>query len=174
MSRLLSVLVLVSYGALAEAGTPAKVAGPPAKMGGPPPSLVVLSKVDSEKKEIAYTVTAIIAVPVQVSFQVLMNGKIVEMVRTELRTETRMQEIVYPLEKIRVFNLAGKVVPTAEVVRNLRPGMAVVLSGTKEMISPALARILREDTLILAVPGAEAPVIPLPAPGPMPIPGPGK
>jgi len=144
----------------------------------PPPSFIILSKVDKERQTVSFAATVTVQVPLQVRVIVLENGvqKIVE--KVQLVTETRVKETPIDLKAATFFNAKGEKITVKEALKKVRPGDAILLSGTNGMVDRRYAALLRDDALILVHPLGSAltvgrppmPKAPVPPPPPPPPP----
>lgn len=113
------------------------------------PSIVLLKSVDREKRIATYMDVRTRTVPVT-RFQVVMENGVAKMV--PVTVNTTVQEMVIntiQLQESRIFDANGNLVEMEDALKRLVPGESVVLSPDQNMIHPAYARILRENTIVL-------------------------
>lgn len=175
--------VLASTAAAQPGGLPMKPAG------GPPPTFIVLSKVDKDKKTVTFDSAATIMVPVTVKQTVMRDGMAVEIDVIQYVQESRINQVVIDVSKVKVFDVQGKQKDLDKTLESLKAGSAVLFSGNYEMVDARIAGTLKDDTVIVAHPlgsmmrfgggGAPgvfpppiAPPVPVPLPAPIPVPAP--
>jgi len=129
----------------------------------PSPLFVLVHNVQKDSATLVIS-TDYVRAQKEVARTVNEGGKIThrkEIVNEYVPVEIRVKK---SLKDAKVYDGTGKQIETAEVLKLLKPGMAILMTLGNEKVNPAFLALLKKETLILVLPANTDVPIPVPEP----------
>jgi hypothetical protein len=130
---------------------------------GAPPTIQFVSAVDAAQGTVTFHRVETVKVAVQVTEIVNVGGQQVPVTKTVTRDEQRTVYLTQSLKNVLIQTASGLKLETANALKRIRPGMAVIVSADGKAVSPAFLGIVQPETIVLTPPAAPA-TPPMPRP----------